>query len=75
MSENIKQKDLNVTITFDDKKLREIVDDLIIHQGLKQVVHCKDCKYNTKGRCEVWSPYHVEPYDYCSYGERKDETD
>lgn len=80
MAENIKQRGLNVTVTFDEEKLREIVDEMIIKQGLEQVVHCKDCKYamalvdgarailcTKQDWATIWN---ID--DYCSYGERKE---
>ena len=46
---------------------------------VEQVVYCKECKYRTEfGNCE--HPRQrgilpsVYPYDFCSYGKRKDET-
>ena len=76
-------KDVNVTVTFDDKKLREIVDDLIINQGLEQVVHCKychhfepydeDCERAGMGDCNYFDAEDMKDDDYCSYGERKEQ--
>ena len=44
-----------------------------------EVVRCKDCRnYDDGGYCWFWkyetgmSPNEVEPDDFCSYGERKD---
>lgn len=37
-----------------------------------RVVHCKDCKYKERERCGL-TRYTVREYDYCSYGERKDD--
>jgi len=45
------------------------------------VVRCKDCLYYTTGKniCESWEWCEIHqrdtgPYEYCSYGERKDKT-
>ena len=43
------------------------------------VVHCKDCKYlGIKdlgyGYCKKKMAGIISPYDFCSYGERKEET-
>lgn len=43
------------------------------------VVYCKDCKYRTEfGNCGHPRQQGIlptaYPYDFCSYGERKDET-
>lgn len=37
-----------------------------------EVVRCKDCKYKERKRCGL-TGYTVRAYDYCSYGERKQE--
>lgn len=44
------------------------------------IVYCKDCKYRTAfGNCEHSRQPGIlptaYPYDFCSYGERKDEGD
>ena len=47
-----------------------------INQADVVEVRCKDCKYWDCGRCEgiqnglIYENTH--PYDYCSYGERKE---
>jgi len=65
-------------------KLEYLADYLIKH-GVKIPVRCKDCQYygiTGDQSCEVHSStwleddYHIvtmEPDDYCSYGERKEE--
>lgn len=43
------------------------------------VVHCKDCKYLGikdlgDGYCQKKMAGIISPYDFCSYGERRDDT-
>lgn len=48
----------------------------INEENVVSVVRCKDCKYysDSAGLCNVYLQIStsVKPYDYCSYGRRKD---
>ena len=58
------------------------VADHLIDNGVEIPVRCKDCTHNRKTIdekgygifCSVWGRgwHRVEPDDFCSYGERKD---
>lgn len=71
---NSRQNALNV------KKILEI-DDSIPNAAtvcdMQEVVHCKDCKYlmfsDCYGECAEAHKGIVNPEDFCSYGERKEE--
>ena len=39
------------------------------------VVRCKDCKHEFGGSCIICGFQKRKPEDFCSYGERKDDTD
>lgn len=39
------------------------------------VVHCKNCKHLFGTLCTVCGLLSRKPEDFCSYGERKDDTD
>ena len=39
-----------------------------------EVVRCKDCKFYGNGDCSVQSVRNMYPNDYCSYGERRNDS-
>ena len=39
-----------------------------------EVVRCKDCKFYGNGDCSVQSVRSMYPNDYCSYGERRNDS-
>ena len=39
-----------------------------------EVVRCKDCKFYGNGDCSVQSVRSMWPNDYCSYGERRSDS-
>ncbi len=47
------------------------------YDELKELIRCKDCKYNNGGRCSWHSgndyTWIVDDDDYCSCAERKEE--
>lgn len=57
----------------------EMIADYLIANGVVPVVMCKDCKHYKKinyddisqNTCEITTK-RQQPYDYCSYGERRD---
>ena len=57
----------------------EMIADYLIANGVVPVVRCKDCKHYKKinyddisqNTCEITTK-RQQPYDYCSYGERRD---
>lgn len=53
--------------------------DIDLGPDVVKVVRCKECKYRTKfGHCGHPRQHGIlptaYPYDFCSYGERKDEA-
>ena len=59
---------------------------MAIQLGYEQMVRCKDCKHyrpqkksahweNRANYCNRIVTIRVQPYDFCSYGERKDGDD
>ena len=48
---------------------------MAVQLGYEPVVHCKDCKHlmfsDCYGECGAARMGIVSPYDFCSYGERK----
>lgn len=65
------------------KFLRAVVDSNINAVDAVKVVRCKDCKYwdgmndDTDILCNnpLGLDYAAQPYDFCSYGERKDDDE
>ena len=67
----------NVAVSFNENQARYIES-----LGIKKVVRCKDCTNKRKATaengtiifCSIWGRgwYRVDPNDFCSYGERKD---
>ena len=58
--------------------------DYLLQHGVMPVVRCKDCRYFEKdkihkitGVCTRFNTgiftHRMEPYNFCSYGERKDD--
>ena len=58
-----------------DRPTRSQFKRMAVQLGYEPVVHCKDCKYITfsdcYGVCGAVRMGIVGPYDFCSYGERK----
>ena len=65
------------------QQLREAMADHLIANGVMPVVRCKDCTNKRKAIpaengqvifCSIWGRgwCRVDPNDFCSYGERKD---
>lgn len=40
----------------------------------EEIVRCGDCKFYRSGDCSVQTVKSMYPNDYCSYGERKGDT-
>lgn len=43
-------------------------------EDIVKVVRCKDCKFYGNGDCSVQSVRSMWPNDYCSYGERRSDS-
>ena len=43
-------------------------------EDIVKVVRCKDCKFYGNGDCSVQSVRNMYPNDYCSYGERSNDS-
>ena len=43
-------------------------------EDVVEVVRCKDCKFYGNGDCSVQSVRSMWPNDYCSYGERRSDS-
>ena len=43
-------------------------------EDVVEVVRCKDCKLYGNGECSVQSVRSMWPNDYCSYGERRSDS-
>ena len=43
-------------------------------EDIVKVVRCKDCKFYGNGDCSVQSVRNMYPNDYCSYGERRSDS-
>lgn len=58
-----------------DRPTRSQFKRMAVQLGYEPVVHCKDCKHITfsdcYGECGASRMGIVSPYDFCSYGERK----
>lgn len=58
-----------------DRPTRSQFKRMAVQLGYELVVHCKDCKHITfsdcYGECGAARMGIVSPYDFCSYGERK----
>ena len=59
-------------------KARKLIEDAPTVDAV-EVVRCKDCKYlmfsDCYGECGQGHMGIVSPYDFCSYGERKEGVD
>ena len=59
-------------------KARKLIEDAPTVDAV-EVVRCKDCKYlmfsDCYGECGKGHMWIVSPYDFCSYGERKEGAD
>ena len=59
-----------------DRPTRSQFKRMAVQLGYEQVVHCKECKHlmfsDCYGECGKGHMGIVSPYDFCSYGERKD---
>ena len=43
-------------------------------EDVVEVIRCKDCKFYGNGDCSVQSVRSMWPNDYCSYGERRSDS-
>lgn len=62
-----------------DRPTRSQFKRMAVQLGYEPVVHCKDCKHlmfsDCYGECGAARMGIVSPYDFCSYGERKENDD
>lgn len=60
-----------------DRPTRSQFKRMAVRMGYEPVVHCKDCKHlmfsDCYGECGAARMGIVSPYDFCSYGERKND--
>ena len=60
-----------------DRPTRSQFKRMVVQLGYEKVVHCKDCKHlmfsDFYGACGAVRMGIVSPYDFCSYGERKND--
>lgn len=60
-----------------DRPTRSQFKRMAAQLGYEPVVHCKDCKHlmfsDCYGECGASRMGIVSPYDFCSYGERKND--
>ena len=65
-----------IEMTTVDKEGRAKIEPVIlVPKDYVQVVRCKNCKRRNKYMiCPVWGQK-LSDYDYCSYGERRDESE
>lgn len=64
-----------------DDEFWNIINQLTIFKEQKEIIHCKDCKYNGREEdvewipediaCEYWAIDGFDGDDFCSRGERK----
>lgn len=71
MFDNLKGTPRPKTIDIADviKKIEEFPTEDVV-----EVVRCKDCKFYGNGDCSVQSVRSMYPNDYCSYGERRNDS-
>lgn len=71
MSYNLKGTPKPKTIDIADviKRIEEFPTEDTV-----EVVRCKDCKFYGNGDCSVQSVRSMYPNDYCSYGERRNDS-
>ena len=71
MFDNLKGTPRPKTIDIADviKRLENFPTEDVI-----EVVRCKDCKFYGNGDCSVQSVRSMWPNDYCSYGERRSDS-
>ena len=57
---------------WDAPRKAKLIEVIKVYES---IVRCEDCKYNDNGWCGniEFGTRHVEPSDYCSDGERKDD--
>lgn len=71
----IKNRDIQIVIGAGDNICVDVADiENAPTVDAVEVVRCKDCK-NMNEELVVWCYWHeraTNPYDYCSYGERRD---
>lgn len=63
-----------------DRPTRSQFKRMAAQLGYEPVVHCKDCKHrdpeDERCDCGCWhTPFTTNDYDFCSYGERKENDD
>lgn len=59
--------------TMDIADVIKRIEDFSTEDVVK-VVRCKDCKFYGNGDCSVQSVRSMYPNDYCSYGERRGDS-
>lgn len=71
MFDNLKGTPRSKTIDIADviKRIEEFPTEDTV-----EVVRCKDCKFYGNGDCSVQSVRSMYPNDYCSYGERRNDS-
>lgn len=71
MFDNLKGTPKPKTIDIDDviKRIEDFHTEDVV-----EVVRCKDCKFYGNGDCSVQSVRSMYPNDYCSYGERRNDS-
>lgn len=71
MFDNLKGTPRSKTIDIADviKRIENFPTEDVI-----EVVRCKDCKFYGNGDCSVQSVRSMCPNDYCSYGERRGDS-
>ena len=73
---NVDKDELIRALQYDREQYEKGYQDAIRDKDLVEVVRCKDCKHlmfsDCYGECGQGYMGIVKPYDFCSYGERKD---
>ena len=71
MFDNLKGSPRPKTIDIADiiKRIEDFPTEDVV-----EVVRCKDCKFYGNGDCSVQSVRSMYPNDYCSYGERRSDS-
>lgn len=71
MFDNLKGTPRPKTIDIADviKRIEDFTTEDVV-----EVVRCKDCKFYGNGDCSVQSVRSMWPNDYCSYGERRSDS-
>ena len=79
-----REQAITVFKTFYGKSLRVVLDALREEHAadVREVVYCKDCVHFVRGKlfgdmvCDYHClhQYHAEPNEYCSHGEKREES-